>query len=68
MGVEMNLIGKSGAYFSYGDLRLGQGRENARQYLEENPALSKEIEAKIRSGGDHPAVLTMAKVERDGAE
>src|SRR5438128_1017205 len=44
MGVEMNFIGKSGAYFSYNDLRLGQGRENARQFLEENPALMKEIE------------------------
>ena len=68
MGVERNLIGKSGAYFSYNDLRLGQGRENARQFLEENPALMKEIEGKIRAGGDQPAVLTMAKVERDGAE
>src|SRR5258706_15554551 len=68
MGVETGLIGKSGAYFSYGDLRLGQGRENARTFLEENPKLMEEIEGKIRKGGNQPAGLTMAKVERDGAE
>jgi len=39
---------KSGAWYSYGDLRLGQGRDNAKVFLRENPDLADEIEAKIR--------------------
>jgi recombination protein RecA len=68
MGVEMNIIGKSGAYFSYGDLRLGQGRENARTFLDDNPHVMEEIEKKIRGGGEVPAVLTMTPAERNGVE
>ena len=49
LGVEMGLVSKSGAFFSYGDTRLGQGRENAKQYLREHPELAKEIEQKIRA-------------------
>lgn len=48
MGVELGVLSKSGAYFSYGDTRLGQGRENARQYLEENEGVMEQIEARIR--------------------
>lgn len=48
LGVEKNIIDKSGAWFSYGGSRIGQGRENAKEYLRNNPELSKEIEAKIR--------------------
>lgn len=43
-----DIIQKSGAWYSYGDTRLGQGRENARQYLKDNPDLAKEIENKVR--------------------
>lgn len=43
-----DIIIKSGAWYSYGDTRIGQGRENAKQYLKENPALTREIEDKIR--------------------
>lgn len=49
LGVELGIIEKSGTWFSYGDVRLGQGRENAKNYLRENPELSTQIEAKIRS-------------------
>ena len=49
LGVELELINKAGAFFSYGDIRLGQGRENAKQYLSENPELAREIEQKIRA-------------------
>jgi recombination protein RecA len=49
LGVELGLIKKAGAFFSYGDIRLGQGRENAKQYLKQNPDLQKEIEEKIRA-------------------
>ena len=48
MGVEYGVIQKSGAWFSYGDMRLGQGRENVKVYFEQNPEFAAEIEAKIR--------------------
>lgn len=49
VGVEMDIIRKSGAWFYLGEDRLGQGRENAKQFLNENPALADEIERLIRS-------------------
>ncbi len=48
LGVELGTIKKLGAFFSYGELRLGQGRENAKAYLRENPSLADEIEREIR--------------------
>jgi recombination protein RecA len=47
-GIEHNLVSKSGAFFSYGEIRLGQGRNNAKQFLAENKELAAEIEGKIR--------------------
>jgi len=49
LSVELGLVSKSGAFFSYGDTRLGQGRENAKQFLVENPELAQEIGQKIRA-------------------
>jgi recombination protein RecA len=49
LGIESGLIKKSGAFFSYGDIRLGQGRENAKQYLCQNPELAQEIEKQVRA-------------------
>lgn len=49
IGTEMGIIRKSGAFYSYGDLRLGQGRENARDYLKQNQAIADEIERQIRA-------------------
>ncbi len=65
MGVDSGIIGKSGAYFSYGDIRLGQGRENARQFLEENEELMEEIEGRIRANGAEAPVLNAAAVEEE---
>jgi recombination protein RecA len=48
LGVDHKLVVKSGAWYSYGDLRLGQGRENAKAFLRENPDLAEELEVKIR--------------------
>ena len=48
MGIEAKIVDKTGAWLSYGDLRIGQGRENAKQFLKENPQLADEIEAKLR--------------------
>jgi recombination protein RecA len=47
LGLEDKIIDKSGAWISYGELRLGQGRENAKQYLRDNPALVDEITRKV---------------------
>ena len=44
VGVKQEIVQKSGAWFSYGDVRLGQGRENSKEYLKENPNLATEIE------------------------
>jgi len=65
MGVDLGVISKSGAYFSYGDIRLGQGRENARQFLEDNEALMEEIEGRIRTNGADTPILTAAVVEEE---
>jgi recombination protein RecA len=46
-GIEQNIISKSGSFFSYGDERLGQGRGNAKTFLDEHPEMAAEIEAKI---------------------
>lgn len=48
MGVEMNIIKKSGSWFSYGDTKLGQGRDAVKQLLEDNPDLMDELENKIK--------------------
>lgn len=48
VGTEMGIIEKRGSYYSYGEMRLGQGRENAKQFLRENPSLADEISNRIR--------------------
>lgn len=48
MAAELNIISKSGAWYSYGEERLGQGRENAKDFLKEHPELALEIEKKLR--------------------
>ena len=49
IGVTLDIIKKSGAWFSYGDQRIGQGRENVKKFLRENPEISKEIEEKVKA-------------------
>ena len=49
LGVKAEVVAKSGSWFSYGDERIGQGRENAKQYLRDNPRIAYEIEDKIRA-------------------
>ena len=48
LGVEAGIVDKAGAWYSYNDTRLGQGKENAKQYFRENEALAKEVEQKVR--------------------
>jgi len=47
-GVKLDIIDKSGAWFSYGATKLGQGKENAKEYLRTHPELAQEIEQKIK--------------------
>jgi recombination protein RecA len=47
LGIEHNVVTKSGSFFSYGEERLGQGRNNAKAYLDEHLEVTKEIESKI---------------------
>lgn len=69
VGVKEEIVQKSGAWFSYGDVRLGQGRENAKIYLKENPELALEIENKIREKYNLPlAVLSKNSVDEAKAE
>ena len=49
LGAELDIINKSGAWYSYGDIRLGQGKEKVKDFLRENPDIAKDIEAKIRA-------------------
>jgi recombination protein RecA len=52
IGLELGHVGKAGAFFSYGDIRLGQGREASKNYLKQNPELAREIEERIRASAN----------------
>ena len=52
VGVKLGILQKSGAWFNYGDIRLGQGRENAKQFLTDNPEIANDIEGQIRANAD----------------
>jgi recombination protein RecA len=54
LGVANNIVDKSGAWYAYQGEKIGQGRDNAREFLKENPALSREIENKVRAALDVP--------------
>jgi len=49
LGIKAGIVDKSGSWFSYGDQRIGQGRENAKTFMKENPEIAAEIENKIRA-------------------
>ena len=52
LGVQADIIDKSGAWYSYKDEKIGQGRENTKQFLKDNPEMLNEIESRIRSNSD----------------
>jgi recombination protein RecA len=69
LGVGMGLVQKSGAFFSFDDTRLGQGRENAREFLETHAEIADVLEARIReSARSGAAVATSAGKEKDDGE
>ena len=66
MGVTNKIISKTGAWFSYGDMRIGQGRENAKQFLRDNPEVAAEIESKLRAiMGTAECVVELTDSARD---
>lgn len=66
LGVKLEIIDKSGAWFSYNDTRIGQGRENVKQFLRDNPAMADEIESKIRQMSSQLAGNILQEEEMDG--
>ncbi len=60
IGVEKNIVEKSGAWFSYSGTRIGQGRENVKTFLRDNAEMSAEIEAKVRQAAGLPASVVSA--------
>ena len=63
MGVEHKIVDKSGAWYSYGGERLGQGKESARQFLRDNPSVAAEIEGKLREKLVVPVAVRGAEAE-----
>jgi recombination protein RecA len=71
LATQLEIITKRGAFFSYGDIRIGQGRENAKDYLRQNPDLAAEIEGVIRNkalGGELVLPIDMGETENTAAE
>ena len=52
LGVKLDLVQKSGSWFNMGDIRLGQGRDAAKKYLQDNPEVAEQLEADIRKNFD----------------
>ena len=68
MGEASGVIGRTGTWYSYGELRLGQGKENSRQFLKGNRELSAEIEAKVRETVGMGTVAPSPEAAADGEE
>ena len=69
LGVAQDIIKKSGAFYSHGETRLGQGRENAKDFLSQHPQLAQEIESRIRGTENSiPLEPAAAAAATDGAE
>jgi recombination protein RecA len=64
LGIEHNIVSKSGSFFSYGDDRLGQGRNNVKKFLDEHPEIAREIEAKVYEALSFDRDL-VAEIDRD---
>ena len=68
LGVKAGVVEKSGAWFSYDSQRIGQGRENAKQFLKDNPDMAAKIEAQVRQNSGVVAEAIMAEKENDDGE
>ena len=70
LATQLEIVTKRGAFFSYGDIRLGQGRENAKEFLRQNPEICNEIDSAVRQravGGDMPLAIGGSGDDGDGA-
>jgi recombination protein RecA len=68
LGVKAGLVEKSGSWFSYDSIRIGQGRENAKQYLRENPDMAARLEKAIRGKTEDVAEALMVSPGADDDE
>ena len=69
LGVKAGVVEKSGAWFSYDSVRIGQGRENAKAFLKENPDMANRIEAAVRqNAGPIAEAIVTGESEKDDAE
>jgi len=71
VAAEQNILEKSGSWFSYGGERIGQGRENARQFLRDHPDVLKKLEGQVRKAmnipGQHEQAAAVGSVEGTAA-
>ena len=65
IGINLGIIEKSGSWFGYNGTRIGQGRENAKKYLEDNPEIMKEVEEKVRKNFDKAFEKSLGEEEVD---
>jgi recombination protein RecA len=71
LAAKLEIVTKRGAFFSYGDIRIGQGRENSKEYLRQNPDLAAEIDSVIRQramGGDINIPIDMGEEPTSSAD
>jgi recombination protein RecA len=68
LGVKAGVVEKSGAWFSYDSIRIGQGRENAKKYFKEHPEMAAKIEKAIRDNSAGISEALMAGPDTDDAE
>ena len=72
MGIEEKIVARTGAWFRYGEMQLGQGKEKARLYLKENPQITEEIKQKVLAASGFEDLLSSpigaAAEETDGEE
>lgn len=67
IAVDLDIIKKSGAWFSYNDAKIGQGRDNSKKFLEQNPEIMKEIEEKIKANSDKLDFASVSVTDDDDA-
>jgi recombination protein RecA len=68
LATQLGIVDKRGAFFSYGETRLGQGRENSKEFLRQNPAIADEIEALIRQRATGGEVALPLPIGEDNAD
>jgi recombination protein RecA len=68
IATDLGIVAKTGSWYSYGDTRIGQGRENVREYMRQNPAMVDEIEGKIRAALNLGAIRAASAAEADSEE